>query len=209
MSSNTSLHCLQCLPTLCLHHFESYLFLYTDSRHVFLHSIFYINMTSCLSCILLWEVIISTLYAYLLREKSPHSSGKPFWGMSSHSIYTVSVNAPWHSSSIPFLEMFSILHVLISVMPSHSSCRQFWKMSSNSLCKTLWDLKNRNRWVVSGTVRWQEAFLTKDRILLVCLHPEIGTSSIDWAQLSRFLPEDGDRIQSPKRLVLKNKQGGF
>jgi hypothetical protein len=26
----------------------------------------------------------------------------------------------------------------------------------------------------------------------------IGTSSIDWAQLSRFLPEDRDRIQSPK-----------
>jgi hypothetical protein len=29
--------------------------------------------------------------------------------------------------------------------------------------------------------------------------PEIETSSVDWAQLSRFLPEDGDRIQSPKR----------
>jgi hypothetical protein len=24
-------------------------------------------------------------------------------------------------------------------------------------------------------------------------------SSVDWAQLSRLLPEDGDRIQSPKR----------
>jgi hypothetical protein len=35
---------------------------------------------------------------------------------------------------------------------------------------------------------------------------EIGTSSIDWAQLSRLLPEDGDRIQSPKRLVLNKKQ---
>jgi hypothetical protein len=32
-----------------------------------------------------------------------------------------------------------------------------------------------------------------------------GTSSTDWAQLSRLLPEDGDRIQSPKRCVL-NKQ---
>jgi hypothetical protein len=29
--------------------------------------------------------------------------------------------------------------------------------------------------------------------------PEIETSSLDWAQLSRLLPEDGDRIQSPKR----------
>jgi hypothetical protein len=29
--------------------------------------------------------------------------------------------------------------------------------------------------------------------------PEIETSSVDWAQLSRLLPEDGDRIQSPKR----------
>jgi hypothetical protein len=30
-----------------------------------------------------------------------------------------------------------------------------------------------------------------------CWHrcPEIWTSSVDWAQLSRFFPEDGDRIQ--------------
>jgi hypothetical protein len=32
---------------------------------------------------------------------------------------------------------------------------------------------------------------------LWCL--EIGTGSIDWAQLSRLLPEDGDRVQSTKR----------
>jgi hypothetical protein len=36
--------------------------------------------------------------------------------------------------------------------------------------------------------------------------PEIGTSSIDWAKLSRILPEDGDRIQSPKRCVSNTKQ---
>jgi hypothetical protein len=29
--------------------------------------------------------------------------------------------------------------------------------------------------------------------------PETGISYIDWAQLSRLLPEDGDRIRSPKR----------
>jgi hypothetical protein len=28
---------------------------------------------------------------------------------------------------------------------------------------------------------------------------EIEISSVDWAQLSRLLSEDGDRIQSPKR----------
>jgi hypothetical protein len=28
---------------------------------------------------------------------------------------------------------------------------------------------------------------------------EIGTSSINWAQLSRLLPGDRDRVQSPKR----------
>jgi hypothetical protein len=28
---------------------------------------------------------------------------------------------------------------------------------------------------------------------------EIETSSVQWAQLSRLLPEDGDRVQSPKR----------
>jgi hypothetical protein len=31
-----------------------------------------------------------------------------------------------------------------------------------------------------------------------------GTSSIDWAQLSRPLPEDGDRNQSPTLYVLNN-----
>jgi hypothetical protein len=29
-------------------------------------------------------------------------------------------------------------------------------------------------------------------------YPEIGTSSIDWAQLSRLLLDDGDRAQPPK-----------
>jgi hypothetical protein len=29
--------------------------------------------------------------------------------------------------------------------------------------------------------------------------PEIAISSIDWAQLSWLLPEDGSRVQSPKR----------
>jgi hypothetical protein len=32
--------------------------------------------------------------------------------------------------------------------------------------------------------------------------------SIDWAQLSRFYLKTGDRIQSPKRYVLKNRQDG-
>jgi hypothetical protein len=35
----------------------------------------------------------------------------------------------------------------------------------------------------------------------------LATSSIDWAKLSRFLPEEGDGIQSPKRCVLNKKQG--
>jgi hypothetical protein len=33
----------------------------------------------------------------------------------------------------------------------------------------------------------------------------MGTSFINRAQLSRFLPEDGDRIYSPKRCVLNKK----
>jgi hypothetical protein len=35
---------------------------------------------------------------------------------------------------------------------------------------------------------------------------KIDISSIDWAQLSRVLPEDGDRIQSPKRFVLNKNR---
>jgi hypothetical protein len=38
-------------------------------------------------------------------------------------------------------------------------------------------------------------------VLCWCLCPEIGTSSVDLAQLSRLLHEDGDRIQSPKRCL--------
>jgi hypothetical protein len=34
---------------------------------------------------------------------------------------------------------------------------------------------------------------------LPCVDTEIEISSVDWAQLSRLLPEDGDKIQSPKR----------
>jgi hypothetical protein len=39
------------------------------------------------------------------------------------------------------------------------------------------------------------------------LSPEIRTSFIDWAILTRFLPEDGDRIQSPKVVSFKYKTG--
>jgi hypothetical protein len=35
--------------------------------------------------------------------------------------------------------------------------------------------------------------------------PEIGASSVDWTQQSRFLPEDGDRVQPPKRCVFKTE----
>jgi hypothetical protein len=37
--------------------------------------------------------------------------------------------------------------------------------------------------------------------------PQIGTSSIDWAQLSRFNLKT-ETIKSPKRCVLKNKEDG-
>jgi hypothetical protein len=127
-------------------------------------------MTFRLSCILLWEAILSAIYAYLFREESSHSSSRPFWELPAHSVYTASINVPWHSSSVPFLEIVSILRVLIWETPSHTLCRQFWKMSSHSMCMMLWDLKSRICWVVSGTGRGQEAVLTKDKILLVCLH---------------------------------------
>jgi hypothetical protein len=32
-------------------------------------------------------------------------------------------------------------------------------------------------------------------------HPEIRSSSIDWAQLSRLLPDDGGRVRSPKHCI--------
>jgi hypothetical protein len=40
----------------------------------------------------------------------------------------------------------------------------------------------------------------------LCWCPEIKTSSIDWAELSRLLPEDGDRIQSLKLFVLNKNR---
>jgi membrane-associated phospholipid phosphatase len=44
-------------------------------------------------------------------------------------------------------------------------------------------------------------------LLCCCWRSEILTSSVDWAQLSRFLPVDGDRIQSPKRHFKEKKRG--
>jgi hypothetical protein len=35
--------------------------------------------------------------------------------------------------------------------------------------------------------------------------PDIGTSSSNWAQLNRFLPEERDRIQSLKCYVLNKR----
>jgi hypothetical protein len=34
---------------------------------------------------------------------------------------------------------------------------------------------------------------------LLMRYRQIETESIDWAQLSRLLPEDGEKVQSPKR----------
>jgi hypothetical protein len=48
--------------------------------------------------------------------------------------------------------------------------------------------------IIKMVARWAPL-----RRLFRLLGREIGISSIDWAQLSRFLPEDGDGIQSPKR----------
>jgi hypothetical protein len=43
-------------------------------------------------------------------------------------------------------------------------------------------------------------------LLCICIYPsscpEIEIRCVDWAQMSRLLPEDGDRIRSPKRRVL-------
>jgi hypothetical protein len=33
-----------------------------------------------------------------------------------------------------------------------------------------------------------------------------GTGCIDWPHLSNFLPEDGDRVQSPKHCVLNKNR---
>jgi hypothetical protein len=43
-------------------------------------------------------------------------------------------------------------------------------------------------------------------ILCWCWCLEIWISSIDLAQMSRLLSEDGDRIQSPKRCVFNKNQ---
>jgi hypothetical protein len=37
--------------------------------------------------------------------------------------------------------------------------------------------------------------------------PEIGTSSVDWVQLSRLLSEDGDKSPVSEALLLNKKQG--
>jgi hypothetical protein len=47
---------------------------------------------------------------------------------------------------------------------------------------------------------WYKSEIALKRLIIVYASQENGeTSSVDWAQLSTFLPEDGDRIQSPKR----------
>jgi hypothetical protein len=51
--------------------------------------------------------------------------------------------------------------------------------------------RNSHRWFIYPSLWW-------------CWCPEIGTSTIDWAQLSRLLPED--RIQSLKCCVLNKIQ---
>jgi hypothetical protein len=44
-------------------------------------------------------------------------------------------------------------------------------------------------------------------VLALMSRHRIYTSSINWAQVSRLLPDDGDRMQSPKLCVLNKKTG--
>jgi hypothetical protein len=59
-------------------------------------------------------------------------------------------------------------------------------------------------WILSQSS--SKILLTWAQLIELFGGPEIGTRSIDSAQLSRFLPEDGDRIQSAKRFGLHKKQ---
>jgi hypothetical protein len=56
-------------------------------------------------------------------------------------------------------------------------------------------------WAPDGTRCWLTVSRNVTLTLTWCRCPEIGTSFIDLAQLNRLSPEDGDRIQSPKRCV--------
>jgi hypothetical protein len=49
-------------------------------------------------------------------------------------------------------------------------------------------------------------WIQSTELALISGHLEIGTSFIDWAQLSRCLPQDGDRIQSPKHCDLNKNR---
>jgi hypothetical protein len=55
---------------------------------------------------------------------------------------------------------------------------------------------------------WQYYINTIIVFLDIIHRSEIGTNSVDWAELIRFLPEDGDRIQSTKSCVLNKKKDG-
>jgi hypothetical protein len=59
------------------------------------------------------------------------------------------------------------------------------------------------------TDRERERGREEKEILNKIQGPEIGTSSADWAQLSRLLPEDGGRVQSPKCCFYIKKMDGI
>jgi hypothetical protein len=50
-----------------------------------------------------------------------------------------------------------------------------------------------------SSVMFRGSRLTAVSCMRAGTNREIEISSVDWAQLSRLLSEDGDRIQSPKR----------
>jgi hypothetical protein len=75
----------------------------------------------------------------------------------------------------------------------------FWRLDSVSVFR--WNLLSLAESIDRKNTAW---FIYP--ILCWYKWSEIGTSSIDWVQLSRFLPEEGDRIQCPKRCVLNKNR---
>jgi hypothetical protein len=74
-------------------------------------------------------------------------------------------------------------------------------MMNSYLCGVL------KKCITSETSKIQDSSSTIIMFLDIVHRPEIGTSSMDWAQLSRPSPEDGDRIKYPKHPVLNKNTG--
>lgn len=154
-----------------------------------LHKLFN-NVMHTWNCGSSWYIIVLELYLTAAVRHSEHKT---------RNMGNLSMKYSWqmHLSNIFYWEFGK--HIMLEIV---NRCLKwcFWVISgvrpgNSEVQGPFWKANNYFS-TINGFLDIILFFLFKNNVLEIL---EIGTSSVDWAKLSRVLPEDGHRVQCLKQ----------